>query len=238
MEALIIENSMPFSKALCYKLLFFGIRGICVASIEDAFSKLDKHPDLELFFIDMDNKEINGNDILASIRKKRKKSQIVLDTNQPSGEVNRDQAKQGIKGILPKTFSEENMNKCLGPIISRIEFPADEKRKHIRIKPDPNELLRISFKILDHQGLLSGKILNISMGGVAIELLNPPRENVLKEGIFVYNVQFTLNFKPVNLKGQVVLFKENIAALRFLPYDGGSTRTIAEYILGKMNALT
>jgi hypothetical protein len=71
---------------------------------------------------------------------------------------------------------------------------------------------------------------------MAVELLSIPKENILREGINLYNMQLTLNFKPLILKGQVVLFKENIIALRFLPYDGGSTRTLAEYILGKMDS--
>ncbi|MBN1411389.1 MAG: PilZ domain-containing protein [Spirochaetales bacterium] len=236
MDALIIDNSVPFGKLLSFRVLPYGIRGVRATTRQEALTKLESMENVTLFFIDLDNKDIDGQALIKTIKSKIKNSQIVLHTNQSFDSISINTNDPAIKGMLPKTFSEDNLNRYLIPLMSRIEFPATEKRKHIRVRPDPNELLRISFRINNYQGLVHGKVLNLSMGGVAIELLKKPDNNVLVEQRYVYNIQFTLNFKPINLKGQIVLSKENIVALRFLPYGANLGRVMAEYILERIES--
>ena len=42
------------------------------------------------------------------------------------------------------------------------------------MRPDPGEMVRVSFRIPGGSALVTGLVVDISLGGMAVELLNPP----------------------------------------------------------------
>ena len=140
----------------------------------------------------------------------------------------------GVAAYLLKPFNRETASAKLQSIFFNPQ--QKEKRQHIRVQPDPDELLRLHFRLSDCPGLISGKIRDISMGGVAIKLFNLPKEDCLKKGIRIPSFQFVLSTKQLNLSGFIVLCKEKFIAIRFEPVSAADKDTLARYIYKKISS--
>ncbi|HEB10697.1 MAG TPA: hypothetical protein ENI06_05740 [Spirochaetales bacterium] len=62
--------------------------------------------------------------------------------------------------------------------------------------------------------MISGKILDISMGGVALEMFNPPPEGVFPAGKQIAKIEFTISGRSLSISGVVILLKAKFLALR------------------------
>jgi len=136
----------------------------------------------------------------------------------------------GIYGYLLKPFQEDKTFRRIKELLVNAAGANNEKRQHIRVSPDPGSLLRLHFRIPNHDKLITGKIRNISMGGLAVELLKPPDPALIKPDIRTSQLQFALGSKNVSPTCRTVLLKGNILALRFTFLSSDDRTTIARYI--------
>ena len=84
--------------------------------------------------------------------------------------------------------------------------------------------------------MISGKVVDISVGGVAVELFNPPAPNVLTPGAAIPSIQFTLNRKSFAPPGKVILLKEQLLALRFDYLSAAEKSALSKYVFKRLTS--
>lgn len=232
---LVVEASSSIRESLCYVLLSFGIKGLPVSNRQTALSALKANPDIDGAIIDIDSKEVEGTELIREIKSSEKTEgiKVIVHTIQSGKDLVVKMVELGVVGYLLKPYNEEDIYPKLKKIFKKTETH-NKQRKHIRIKPDPEELLRLSFHLPNFPNLISGKIIDISVGGVAVELYNPPEEDIIKKGTRIPHIQFTLHSKEFSPAGKVILLKGKLLALRFDSLNAGEKTTLAKYIFKRI----
>jgi hypothetical protein len=74
------------------------------------------------------------------------------------------------------------------------------------------------------------------MGGVAIELFNPPAPDSVRVGWRIPKLEFTLNTRPMGPTGVLVLYQKPILAVRFETMSRQEKTGLARYIFRRLTA--
>jgi CheY-like chemotaxis protein len=233
---LVTDKNISTRNSLCYILLSLGIKGIPVSNYEEAISKLNKYIDIGAIIVDVDNKDIDGIKLIYALRHKYAGKQIciIINTINTSRKFVTELIDLGINGYLLKPFSIEKATKSLKNIFSSYNPYMKEKRQHIRIQPDPDELLRLYFRMPYYSKLISGKIRNLSMGGVATELYSSPPSKILKPNTHIPEIVFSINTKQLTPSGIVTIYEGRILAIRFQALSLSDKFALARYIFNKI----
>ncbi len=233
---MILDKSEASREELAHILLSFGIRGVGVQSREEAQKALQSDPEIGAAILDIDNKELEGFELLKHIREKpeTKHIKIVVQTFQSNREFVVQLAELGVHGYLLRPYDKEQATKRLKSVVVAPEAGQKDMRQHIRVAPDPDELLRLHFKMPGNTSSITGKIRNISMGGVAVEILNLPENASLEPGDHISRLNFSLGSTALSPSGAVVIFKEKLLALHFGPFSEEEKNALARYIYRRL----
>jgi two-component system chemotaxis response regulator CheY len=234
---LVVESSLTVREALCYVLLSFGIRGVPAANREAAQQAIAAGTQVEGAIVDIDNKDVDG---IALIREMRENEHtrgisIIVHTMQSSKDFVMRMIDMGVAGYLLKPFSPDTAKAKLAAIFSKLSTH-NSQRRHIRVKPDPDDLARVSFRASGSRQLLSGRIVDISLGGIAAELFNPPPPEALTPGMPLSKLQFVLSGKELAPSASVVLYKSKVLAARFDTLSPADKKALERYIFKSISS--
>jgi CheY-like chemotaxis protein len=238
MTCIVLVQSKPEWEQFSVLLLSLGVQGVHVSSKEDALAALKAKADKQLCILDVDTKELGGMALLAELRTNEAYRSIhaVVHSFQSDKAFIEKMVELGVSCYLLKPFDQSKAKRKLQNLLSSMGHGGSEKRQHIRVNPDPGELLRLHFRVSGFANLISGKIRNISMGGVAVELFSPVPETVLRAGLTIPCVNFSLSNKPLTPAAQVVLVKEKLVAMRFESLSADEKSILARYIYRRMSS--
>jgi two-component system chemotaxis response regulator CheY len=233
----LVESSLSVRESLCYVLLSFGVKGIPAATRTAALEALKSADRIEGAIIDIDNKEVEWMQLAADLKQNERTRgiSIIVHTVQSSKELVMRMIDMGVAGYLLKPFSPETAKIKLAAIFSKLATH-NSQRKHIRVKPDPDEMARVSFRVSPRAPLISGRIVDISLGGIAVELFNPPALEVLAPGTVLQRLEFTLGGKELAPSGSVVLYKSKVLALRFDMMSPADKKVLERYIFKSISS--
>jgi hypothetical protein len=160
---------------------------------------------------------------------------VIVHTVQSSKELVMHMVELGVAGYLLKPYSPDTAKAKLAAIFSKLATH-NSQRKHIRVRPDPGELARVSFRVSPRSPLVSGRIVDISLGGIAVELFNPVAPEALPIGAVVQRLEFTLAGKELAPSGSVVLYKSKVLALRFDLMSPADKKALERYIFKSISS--
>jgi CheY-like chemotaxis protein len=237
MDYLVAEAAANIRESLCYALLSFGVKGIPAADKQEALSALQNNKEIGGAIVDLDSKEVDGANLIAELRAQEgtQHLSVIVHTVQSSKELVDRMMEHGVIGYLLKPYVEKEIYPKLKKVLARGESH-NSQRKHIRVRPDPDELLRLHFKLPGQTAMISGKVVDISVGGVAVELFNPPAPGVLAPGTTIPSIQFTLNRKSFAPPGKVILLKEQLLALRFDYLSAAEKSALSKYVFKRLTS--
>jgi DNA-binding response OmpR family regulator len=233
---LVVEGSLSARETLCYALLSFGIKGIPAATRSAAWEILKTNKDIQGAIIDIDNQEVEGSKLIEEIRQgeSTKALPVIVHTAQASKEFVMKMIEVGVAGYLLKPFHEDSSRGKLAGILDKLS-EHNSQRKHIRIKPDPEELIRVHFRLSGLSALVSGKLIDISLGGIALDLYNPPDPIHLPTGQRIARIQFSLGPRELSPGGIVVAYKASVLALRFDALSPADKISLERYIFKRIS---
>ncbi len=237
MAFLVVESSPPVREALCYLLLSFGVKGIPAANRAAARAAIAAGQEIQGAIVDLDDGKVEGSQLLAELRadERTRGMPVIVHTVQASKDFVLKMMEAGIAGYLLKPFNQEAARSRLAGIIDRLA-DHNSQRRHIRVKPDPEELVRVHFRLPGFPTLYSGKLLDISMGGMATELLNPPATELLYPGVLIPKVQFSLGPRELSPSASVVVWKSKVLALRFETLALADKTALERYIFKQISS--
>jgi len=234
---LVVESAQAVREALCYTLLSFGIKGIPAASRSEALAALKAHNGIEGAIVDIDNRDVEGIQLVNDLKADEvtRRIAVIVHTIQTRKEFVRRMVEIGVAGYLLKPFSAETARPKLEAILSKLSSH-NASRRHIRVSPDPDELTRVSFRIRGIPQLMSGRIVDVSLGGMAIELFNPPPDNLFTQGIPIPRLEFALAGKALAPPGSVVICKSRVLAVRFETMSASDRQGLERYIFKRISS--
>jgi CheY-like chemotaxis protein len=239
MNCLILDENESSREELAHILLSFGIRGVDVPSRSAALEAIESDAETGAVILDIDNKELEGFELARDLRQnpETRHIKVVVQTFQSSREFVVQLVELGVHGYLLRPFDREQATKRLKSIVVAPEAGQKDKRQHIRVTPDPEEMLRLSFKPPGGSGRVTGKVRNISMGGVAVEILKLPADTRLAPGVHLSRLDFVLGSTALSPSADVVLFREKLVALRFGSFSEIEKNALARYIYRRLTQI-
>ncbi|MCD6122326.1 MAG: response regulator [Spirochaetales bacterium] len=236
MNFLVVESSKSIRESLCYILLSFGVKGIPVKNYREALKHLNNNKQISGVIVDIDNKDVEGLKLVTYLREneKTKEIKVIVHTVKTNKDFVIKMAELGIVGYLLKPFEEKQSYEKIKKILGNLE-DHHAGRKHIRVKPNPDEMLELHFRAPSSQKLISGKIIDISMGGVAVEMFNLPKNEILERGIKITSLNFVLNSRQFSPAGEIVLNKGSILAFKFRELSSEDKNNLARFIFKRVS---
>lgn len=234
---LVVESSPSVRESLCYTLLSFGIKGLPVANHAAALEALEKSNGIDGAIIDIDNADVDGIALVNALKQNPRTQgiAIIVHTVQTSKDLVLRMVDLGVAGYLLKPYDPEAVRPKLAAIFSKLSTH-NSQRRHIRVKPDPDDLARVSFRITTSKQLVSGRIVDISLGGMAVELFNPPASELLPPGTPIDHMEFAVSGKELRPSSSVVLYKSKILALRFDVMNPTDKKALERYIFKSISS--
>ncbi len=138
--------------------------------------------------------------------------------------------------MLLKPFDEVQTGAAFRGLLGKPAFASGEKRQHMRVAPEPSELLRASFRITASSRLYSGRVRNISVGGAAIEIYRAPPDAAIGAGWRIPRLEFNLGATPLAPAAVVILYRRRLIAVRFESMGRGDRNALARYVYDKLTA--
>ena len=234
---LVVESSPSTRESLCYVLLSFGIKGVAAATRDAAWQLIDSTPGIGGAIIDIDNRDVDGIRLIAELREddRTRGLPLIVHTVQSGKDFVMRMIESGVAGYLLKPFNPDTAREKLSSMLGKLAGH-NAQRKHIRVKPDPDDLARAYFRLDGHPQLVSGMIVDVSLGGIAIELLTPPPAGLLQPGSRIGKLEFTLGGREIAPSATVVLVKSRLLALRFEGIGPADKKSLERYIFKKISS--
>lgn len=234
---LVVESSLTVRESLCYLLLSFGIRGIPLPHRAAAIQALANGEKADGAIIDIDNKDVEGVGLIETLKGSEvtKGLSIIVHTVQTSKDLVMRMVDLGVAGYLLKPFDPDAAKAKLATIFSKLATH-NSQRRHIRVRPDADELARVSFRIGKPPALLSGRIVDISLGGFAAELFNAPDANPPVPGAPLSRIEISLAGKVLTPSASTVLYKSRVLATKFDILNPSDKKTLERYIFKRISS--
>jgi two-component system chemotaxis response regulator CheY len=234
---LVVESSLTVRESLCYVLLSFGIRGVPLSNRAAANEALQSGEKADGAIIDIDNKDVDGVALIGEMKGSdaTKGLSIIVHTVQTSKDVVMRMVDLGVAGYLLKPFDPDSAKAKLATIFSKLATH-NSQRRHIRVRPEPDELARVSFRLGKPPALLSGRIVDISLGGFAAELFNAPETNPPMPGAPLSKMEISLAGKVLTPSASTVLYKSRVLATKFDILTPSDKKTLERYIFKRISS--
>lgn len=231
MSCLVLEPAPPARVALVTQLKALGMKAVPAANADEAEAALRSNPDIGAAVVDTDTPGIGGMELVNRLRRdpKTQHIRVVVHSQQSGREFILQLAELGAAGYLPRGSTPQIMQERLKQALSRSEEHESE-RQHLRVRPDPNDLLRIHFRLSGHKGIVSGRIVDVSMGGIGVDLFNPPPAIRMQPGRAIPTLEFTLGSRNISTPGVLVAFRGKFCAIRFDNMSSAVKDLLARYI--------
>jgi hypothetical protein len=166
---------------------------------------------------------------------RRARTAVVVVTRQTGRTFVQAMIQRGIAGYLLKPLTSASGLARLAHTLVRLAEHHKERR-HIRVRPDPDELARVSFRLPGAKMLLSGKVLDISLGGMAAELLGPSAADRLAPGMRIPSMRIALSPREIVASGIVVSARGRTVAVRWDNLPAPERGALGRYIYKRMAA--
>jgi two-component system, chemotaxis family, chemotaxis protein CheY len=234
---LVVESALPVRESLCYVLLSFGIKGIPAENRAAANGILAGKDPVEGAIIDIDNKDVDGIALITELKENERTRgmTVIVHTIQTSKDFVMRMVDLGVAGYLLKPFNPDTTKVKLAAIFSKLATH-NSQRKHIRVKPDTDELARVSFRLSTSSSLISGRIVDISLGGMATELFNPPAGEPFGAEVSLTHMQIVIGGRELTPSASVVMYKLKVLAVRFEILSPADKKALERYIFKSISS--
>ena len=239
MTILCVGLNKEIEKNLALRLLAIG-HLIKVTDDPEDIENAILYDDLELLIIDADS--LPGDSIIRYLEKIKKLDQNnqcrkIIMSNRNNIEFIYQLMLQGVDGVVSKKATSDVIVDATISNLFSMSPRAQEKRKHIRVDIDKEEECTCTIPIANSDRILTGYLINISMGGALISINESYVDQYIKDNITLNNVQINLNKKNIICDIQVVVERNGLVGVKFTGIKESFKHYIAKYIFDKISTI-
>lgn len=237
MKFLVVEGTEAAREAISRALLPRGIQGVPAADRAAAWEALKADPSIEGAIVDADGPAVEGVRFVEEIKADEsfRSLTIIVHTAQTNRAFVLKLIETGAAGFLLGAFTPAGGPARLDRALATLSGH-DRQRRHVRVRPDPDEMVRVSFRIPGGKALVTGRVVDISLGGMAVELLKPPPEGSPCPGTHLPSLSITLPGRELAPSGTVVTAQGRTVAFRFDSTEASDRTALERYIFRRISA--
>ena len=233
MKIVIYEPNGELQHFLTDYMIKNRLEPIIVDKISAIYSLL-LSKEYDIFLTDYSTKTNEINDIIFNLKLDAELDfiKIFITTPKPQKDVLQTMIKLGINGFIKKPFNLEQFNDVFSKWLKTSSF-RNSKRVHARVEPVPTDNAFLYLKTEFHNRDIPCEIINISAGGVAVEL---PRSFIrflntsIKTGTVLKKTLLRIRQAALRVDAEVMMIIDNRLNLKFVNTDDESMRYIYHYL--------
>jgi response regulator RpfG family c-di-GMP phosphodiesterase len=210
--------------------------GIISTNIENPEKVIDllEHVKVDFLFLDLDFTNNLSYKLLDHLNENEKYSSLfkIATSFKTKKDFINELKKYNIISFIPKPLIKKEVNDKL--IILLNKLTSKTRRKHIRVAPDDDELMRISFTLKTGKRI-SAKVINVSLGGIAAILYSNFESHELVPGNLVEHIKFEANHKQIDVDAKIIKKKDTFLAFKFTHFYKESNKSLSKYIMNKLS---
>jgi response regulator RpfG family c-di-GMP phosphodiesterase len=190
---------------------------------------------MDFLLIDLDFADKRSFKLLEKLHSDESYSSLYILTTSftTSQKFIKELQKYNIIGFISKPITKEIIETKIDLIMNKFKDHFS-KRKHVRVKPADNELMRLSIKLKNNKHL-SAKVLDVSLGGIAALLYTKCDDKELDPGKLIEHIVFEASNKEIDVDAVVVNKKENFIAFKFSHFYNNTNKDLTRYIMKKLS---
>ena len=234
MKILLFEPINQIKQLVLNMLIKNGFHVIAVEQTEAIMPELLKN-NYTVLLGDFQEKDPESLKVLQTIRSNENLAALkfILHSAGPSRDFMIKMVPLGMIGFIPKPFITQNFLNNFLAILKKVDVNIAE-RKHVRVKPDPRDNLTILLRSPETKRMLTAKINDISMGGMAFEIFGNFEENDLKIRQLVKNIQVKIITNTISLSALIIAQKEKIFAIKYTELSEFDSNILSRYIYKRL----
>ena len=207
----------------------------CNAENPDVIFNIINNKKIDFIFLDLDFANNASFKFLDKLKEDEKYSSlyIIITSFNTNEKFIKELQKYNIISFIAKPLTKELIETKINLILNKFRNHFS-KRKHIRVQPSKDELMRISFK-LKNKKHLTAKIIDISLGGIAALLYTNYQNIELKPGNLIEHIIFEAHNKEIDVDAKIINKKETFIALKFTHFYNNSNKDLTKYIMKKLS---
>ncbi len=140
-----------------------------------------------------------------------------------------------VSGVVKINLPKEDTLKRIYEVICKNPHYHPEKRKYIRITPLEEDDITINISIPNSNTVVSAKVLNISIGGIAIRTQTPGEGRWFSNGMLIESTQMQLRRKIGQTALKIVMVKESLLGAVFIQPSDFFLNYIGKYMLDRLS---
>ncbi len=235
MNALIFSSDASINGICICQLLGLGLNAISTDKIK-RINDIVLEKKIQYLIIDIDNLNIDLKLFINSLRENLNNVNIyiiIFSSKKNKNKIIELIKESMINSVIYKEHCiEKSINKHITRIINSVNLT--EKRKYLRINPDPNDNISVEINITNNfKKPFEADIYDISPSGIKIN--NKNEFLLLKNNeSFINNIKITINDNDFNCNGIILRKNNDHVSIRYIEMDNSFKEAIAEYIHHKI----
>lgn len=224
------NNTLLLSKIL----LNLGIVSYIASDNDSALDILNKKS-INFLFVDLDFSNNLSFELLKKLKENDKFSSLfIIVTSFNVKEIFLKKLQEyNIVSFIAKPFYKEQIEEKINSIINKVKGHY-LRREHIRIIPENDEFMRASFKLKNNKSI-SGKLVNLSMGGFALMLYINYNDEELGRGKLIEHINFIADNREIDVDAKIINKKDKLIAFQFTHFYNDSYKNLSKYIIKKIS---
>ncbi len=139
-----------------------------------------------------------------------------------------------VTGLIPGKLEKEVIYTRLHKIVNSGDIQ-HEQREFQRVAPRETDEITMNLSVPNSSQIITGTVINLSIGGVAMQLANINDSRMLKAGQVIASTQMRLNGK-VGITGiKIMAVKENAIGVRFNHPSDHFSNLLGRYLLERLS---
>jgi len=138
-----------------------------------------------------------------------------------------------VTGMIPRLIESEDILKRLQKLI-KMKETGHEKRESQRVTPRETDNILVNISIPNSSTILSAKVINVSMGGLALQLNGTGEARWLSNGQIIESAQMRLNGK-IGITGlKVAAIKDSFVGVRYVKPTDFFLNLLGKYLVERL----
>ncbi len=236
MYTILIDLPEKLRDFLTLKFLTMGIKLFIGESQKQVTDIVEKHGPCYIF-VNLNTFNNPWLPFLAHIRQYKNDDEykFVILSNKTDREFVQTLLLLNVEGLIPANLEIEEIYKRLDSILTKQGSANNNKREYERVVPRENDDISMSLSVPNSSIILTGKVLNISIGGIAFQLENKGESRWLDVGLVIESAQLKLNRKLGITGIKIVAIKDNLVGGRFVKSTDFFYNLLGRYLLERIS---
>jgi len=232
---MIISQNATLTQQFTVSILECGFQPFPVAQTGEEIKPVDG---CEVAFLDTDGIDNTVELVRALVKPTNNRilNIVVITDRTDQGFITR-LIESGTSGFIPKPIDETRLTTQINAVMEKLSRQ-NTARKHIRVQPSSEDMLRVSFLNPRDRTTLSATVLDISLGGLAIDLLvHHEKVPTLEIGQHIPEITIALGGRMINPSCSIINQQGKLIAMRFTSLSYQEKSILARYIFKKTYTL-